>query len=1679
MDRETGHNVPKGDQDDVPLYLLQNQRLAQSQQSSTASLSGSTSSKLNRIPVSLDPNLAGSVDSYHTASSMSISNSPNMSYASAYFSPDSSMVDDRVPQGLLQKHSISNFGAQFEELVNAPVPRKNSSSNLIVPERGSSLQVLPLPVSLDRVTSGDLREGRETVEGHPISRRNRSPSPLMRQHKSYQDLRSHTQSTLSSSTPVSAVAGRDTNTQGTSLSGLLPYDHSSSGSSSSHSLRQSNNSVKAHSRSPSANKCELSRSLGSPVKQRSVDQQTQQPQSQPSLQSLNMNFSPSAISKSIQTLKSLPQLSNHPAEKPHLEVITPNSVPWPASDPKQWTNERVLMWLQASKYGPDWLRAFKQHGIQGEKFFSLVNYQNLRKLGNLSQKNENQDTSASRFIHSLRKILNRSQGPDPSPAPVSTISVGSLGSTNASSTASSSSQYRSTTSSSGMEFDYDNLTVNGATPSSRAPRPEVGANRIRPVPESLSPTKSAYGYTRGDSSPEAHDDDRDSTNGKLRSSGASSNSTSSKDRPIRRPVPSLNSPRPYSLYDQSTTTFGGNIKFTNNSTNITSNNNNSNNSLVRGQPVYMHQPQPSTPSSPSFRPFFRRHNKSNSSESSLLLSSSSSFNNFNPDEISYLSSTGGHHADAAGLYMLSTTSSTGCTDSRKGRGLLGKLRRKDHRSKSRDSRLESPTSPVFEMTGKKGSIGGGSVAETAAAIAAATAANSSGPTPTCPTTSVLDKCNIDPKYRPRRQTLCHSILVTLDNLSFSVLDVTEAPNVTEVKRSIAELLKISDGSHFTVHLTDFNSRWGEALEEGTLHDLLRYSGGEEVLKFYIDYKAPTRLPLSVDIPATTSNVKPLSSPTASSTPSPYTQGSSSKTLTSIGATTAVGEDGGSDTPLAPMVNAEGSDNEQESSVEASSVTSSSQVNGHGSSSQTNHSNSSNDSFKVIRSTKREINFDDRRSSPYERKPSLVAMRSAPPPPLGRQSSIKVKVTVSTESLSPMPAPTPGDNKGYSPGQTENLIPLPYVGRQNAVVRKPVRKVPVKKTSTSTIASRTSSTKSIKSRSEEQFCAIPSSSFLAVQEKEKEREREKESQSSAFVENTISFEDAPAFEDDSDSDDDGANLWAKAPKLQPPSEQNGTTPSQSVPNVSKRGFEDNSSSSLETKGSSKGAEKVSPVKVSGANGDQWVVRPPTEVVYDNLERFFPNADLDKPIIDDPLLSPVQEPTPTPTSQSTSTEDTNPVVQESQRPFSLVSAKCENEESYRDPDSLVVAYRGSTDGKKLAGKRVSRLKSLRIVAREASEARKRQSQQAAARAASIGNAPGANKADGLLRRKSTKMWGQRVVEMTPNEIKQGNLSLLRDQKGQFQKFIWVKGELIGKGTFGKVYLALNATTGEMMAVKQVEVPQTASDRASARQREVIDALHSEVETLKDLDHLNIVQYLGFEALDDVYNLFLEYVPGGSVGRVLHMYGRFEEPIIRHLTYQILDGLSYLHSCNILHRDLKADNLLIDLDGVCKISDFGISKKSRDIYANDAEMSMQGTIFWMAPEVIHNVVHNEKQGYSAKIDVWSLGCVLLEMFAGRRPWSTDEAIGAMYKLGTSRQAPPLPEDTKPFVSAEGNNFLDLCFTIDGNKRPTAQELRKHNFCTLSPGFDFSTTMLAKAIRFNSKTTVAERKWQPIPRR
>ncbi|EIW53105.1 kinase-like protein [Trametes versicolor FP-101664 SS1] len=269
-----------------------------------------------------------------------------------------------------------------------------------------------------------------------------------------------------------------------------------------------------------------------------------------------------------------------------------------------------------------------------------------------------------------------------------------------------------------------------------------------------------------------------------------------------------------------------------------------------------------------------------------------------------------------------------------------------------------------------------------------------------------------------------------------------------------------------------------------------------------------------------------------------------------------------------------------------------------------------------------------------------------------------------------------------------------------------------------------------------------------------------------------------------------------------------------------------------------------------------------------------------------------------------------------------------------------------------------------------------------------------------------------------------------------FRWVRGELIGKGTSGRVYLALNSTTGEMIAAKQIEIARTGASRGG-------DARPTGASI--DLYHPNLVQYLGFEETPTLLSIFMEYVPGGSIATCLRKYGPFNEDVTRSFTSQILSGLEYLHSQGFLHRYLKGDNVLVETDGTCKLSDFDLHKRADNVPSADPATTMHGALFWMAPEVV-----NATAKYSSNIDIWSAGCVAHEMWTAQWPWFGQEALQVLIHLQT-KQAPPLPEGVE--LSMLADDFRKHCFTPDPDDRPSAAELREHPYLQLPVGWTFTS--------------------------
>ncbi|XP_004511962.1 mitogen-activated protein kinase kinase kinase 5 isoform X2 [Cicer arietinum] len=273
-------------------------------------------------------------------------------------------------------------------------------------------------------------------------------------------------------------------------------------------------------------------------------------------------------------------------------------------------------------------------------------------------------------------------------------------------------------------------------------------------------------------------------------------------------------------------------------------------------------------------------------------------------------------------------------------------------------------------------------------------------------------------------------------------------------------------------------------------------------------------------------------------------------------------------------------------------------------------------------------------------------------------------------------------------------------------------------------------------------------------------------------------------------------------------------------------------------------------------------------------------------------------------------------------------------------------------------------------------------------------------------------------------------------------WQKGKLIGRGTFGSVYVATNRETGALCAMKEAEI--FSDDPKSA---ESIKQLEQEIKVLSQLKHPNIVQYYGSEIVGDKFYIYLEFIHPGSINKYVRDHcGAITESVVRNFTRHILSGLAYLHSKKTIHRDIKGANLLVDSSGVVKLADFGMAKH---LTGHSADLSLKGSPYWMAPELMQAVIHKDNSSDLAfAIDIWSLGCTIIEMFTGKPPWSEYEGAAAMFKV--MKDTPPIPET----LSSEGKDFLRLCFKRNPAERPTASMLLEHRFLKNSQQSDLSSS-------------------------
>lgn len=254
----------------------------------------------------------------------------------------------------------------------------------------------------------------------------------------------------------------------------------------------------------------------------------------------------------------------------------------------------------------------------------------------------------------------------------------------------------------------------------------------------------------------------------------------------------------------------------------------------------------------------------------------------------------------------------------------------------------------------------------------------------------------------------------------------------------------------------------------------------------------------------------------------------------------------------------------------------------------------------------------------------------------------------------------------------------------------------------------------------------------------------------------------------------------------------------------------------------------------------------------------------------------------------------------------------------------------------------------------------------------------------------------------------------------------GKLVGSGGFAKVYYCLDHDTGRDLAVKQVEYDLDCKDSRSE-----LKALQNEIKILKKLRHPHIVLYYGTNEQQGFFNIFMEYITGGSLRSYIQKNGPLSEKLTRKYVFHILLGLEYLHSQKIVHRDIKAANVLRDSSGNAKLADFGASKRLHTLMSLSGFKTVVGSPYWMSPEVIQS-----QGGYGRKVDVWSVGATIVELLTGSPPWYHLEPVAAMFQIASK----PTPHNLPDFVSQEMKGFVEVCLTFEPKERPYVNKVIAH---------------------------------------
>ncbi|CCK72067.1 mitogen-activated protein kinase kinase kinase SSK22 KNAG_0I02830 [Huiozyma naganishii CBS 8797] len=280
-------------------------------------------------------------------------------------------------------------------------------------------------------------------------------------------------------------------------------------------------------------------------------------------------------------------------------------------------------------------------------------------------------------------------------------------------------------------------------------------------------------------------------------------------------------------------------------------------------------------------------------------------------------------------------------------------------------------------------------------------------------------------------------------------------------------------------------------------------------------------------------------------------------------------------------------------------------------------------------------------------------------------------------------------------------------------------------------------------------------------------------------------------------------------------------------------------------------------------------------------------------------------------------------------------------------------------------------------------------------------------------------------------------------------WQKRDFVGSGNFGTVFSAVNLDTGDILAVKEIKLHNV------KKMERIYSCIKEEIEIMERLNHPNVINCYGVEVHRDKLNIFMDYCEGGSLSSLLD-HGRIEDEVVTQVySLELLEGLAYLHRSGVVHQDIKPQNILLNHNGLIKYVDFGTARK---ITANESASvnldgkvltpppasggtdkkfdttvrDMIGTPMYMAPEVVSG---SDRSGCYESGDIWSLGCVILEMVTGKSPWWNLENEWAIMYHVAAGHTPPLPSENE--ISDLGREFLERMLVADPKKRATAVEL------------------------------------------